>query len=559
MLVCVGCGETRPPTAAREPLAATYLEQVKPLLDSRCTSCHGGAQPAGGYDLSSYAGLLGPGSDLSRNAIPGDAFCRLLTKLDPNQEPKHWAHLLPKAVDLREGETAQKRRVSDLKLLQTWVVKTRLAYFDVTVHPPTWVYPGDRKSERFHGGLLRKNGWKLETCTGCHGDDLDGGTSGKSCKTCHQKSPTGCTVCHGSSSRTGAAASAPPSDLSWKLATTSMGVGAHTKHLTSRTWWAAMDCDDCHRTPQRWDDPGHLQDQGGGTDFTAEVTFGARARQQGVTPSYDAKTGTCDTYCHGASFSGQGQKTVWTSTSGGACGSCHKVPALFGGLDCANCHPQSVKRCTPGAKDCLAMSKTIGIQFLEAGLHGDGKYPLGLKGQESTCYGCHGTKATAGAPGPDLKGNTDISEVTVGLHKAHVIDGPYRDAVPCSTCHTMPKKITDKGHFDDDVPAEVAFDDLASGKLRGSGIDLKPAWDRKTASCGKVHCHSLDGGKVSAWTWTKKLPTSLTCDSCHGLPPKKTLSGQTHSSSTDCKTCHSAAYTSKGMLDPAKHINGKVD
>ena len=555
-IVLAGCGETRPPTSSRKPLAVTYTAQIKPLLQLRCVSCHGGAKPAGSYDLSTYPGVLGPGTDLTRNAIAGDRYSRLLTKLDANTDPKHWAHLLPKASELGADETAEQRRTRDKALLEAWVITVKLAYFDILVHPPTWVYPGDRNSVDFHGGYLRKKGWKTQSCESCHGSDLKGGTSGKPCSTCHSKGPTGCTTCHGSDT---VANNAPPKDLSWKLKPTDKGVGAHQKHLATRTWWAAMDCDDCHITPRRWDDQGHLQDQGGGTDFVAEVTFGSGAKLDGVTPTYDLKTGTCDTYCHGASFTGQGQKTVWTSTTGGACGSCHKVPAFFGGLDCVNCHPQSVKRCTPGAKDCLTMSKTIGIQFLDPELHGDGKYPLGLKGQEHTCYGCHGTKETAGAPGPDLQGNTDISKVTVGLHKIHLTAGSYGDAVKCSTCHTVPAKIKDKGHFDDDVPAEVIFDDLSSGKLRGAGVDLKPTWDRKTATCGKVHCHSLDGAKVSAWTWTKKLSTSLACDSCHGLPPAKTATGKVHSTSKNCDVCHADAYTSKGTLDPSKHMNGKVE
>ncbi len=559
LLALFGCGETRPITGARAPLAATYVQQVKPILDRRCASCHKGAKPAGSYDLSSYPGLLGPGSDVTRNVLPGDATSRLLTKLDSSKEPKHWAHLLPSKDELAEGETADKRRDADLKLLRAWVVEAKLAYFDVTVHPPGWVYPGDRNSEAFHGGLLRKRGWKLEACTSCHGSDLQGGTSGKSCTTCHAKGPTSCTTCHGSDARTGAAASAPPNDLSWKVSPTAMGVGAHEQHLKARTWWAAMTCDDCHKTPRRLDEAGHLTDPGGGSDMRAEVVFGPRARLEGVTPTYDKQTGTCDTFCHGASFTGQGQKTVWTSTKGGACGDCHKVPALFGGLDCANCHPQSVKRCTPGTKGCLTMSKTIGIAFLDASLHGDGKYPLGRKGEENTCYGCHGTKETAGAPGPDLKGVTDTSAVTVGLHKAHLTASLYRGPVACSTCHTVPKKLSDKGHFDDDVPAEVIFDAASSGKLRGTGVDLKPTWDRKTATCGKVHCHSLDGAKVTSWSWTKKLSGGLSCTSCHGMPPKQTVSGKAHSSSTNCDVCHSAAYTAKGALDPSKHINGKVE
>ena len=33
----------------------TYTSQIKQLLDTNCTSCHGGANPQSGIDLSSYA------------------------------------------------------------------------------------------------------------------------------------------------------------------------------------------------------------------------------------------------------------------------------------------------------------------------------------------------------------------------------------------------------------------------------------------------------------------------------------------------------------------------
>ena len=561
-IISASCGETRPPEAARAPLAATYVQQIKPLLNRRCAPCHRGAQPAGGYDLSSYPGLLGPGTDLTRNAIPGDAASRLLSKLDATREPKHWAHLLPATAELNDGETPQQRRAADLELLRTWVVTAKLAYFDVTVHPPTWVYPGDRNSKSFHGGVLRAGGWNLEACKGCHGSDLQGGTAKRSCTSCHHQGPMGCTTCHGSSSRDGLAASAPPGDLSWNLSPTARGVGAHQLHLRARSWWATIGCDDCHVVPSTAGARGHLTDGTTSTsDLRAELSFGSRARQRGVTPSHDSKTGVCSVYCHGASFTGQGTDPGWTSarTTPAACNSCHKVPALFGGLDCANCHPQSVTRCTPGTKDCLSPGKGVGTKFIRASLHGDGLYPLGLAGQEHTCYGCHGTKSSAGAPAPDLRGNSSISAVTVGLHQAHLTTGTYRQALPCGTCHVVPKTLKDKGHFDDDVPAEVVFSTLASGKLRGAGIDLKPTWDRSSATCSKTYCHALDGAKVSSWKWTSKLAAGLACDSCHGLPPKQTISGKAHPAGSDCKVCHSSAYTSKGTLDPARHINGKVD
>lgn len=563
LLLPVGCGETRAPTAARNQLAATYLNHVKPLLDSRCVSCHGGTQPAGQYDLSSYPGLLAPGTDHVRNAVPGDATSKLLTKLDSAKEAKHWTYLLPAKDQLKQGETAEQRRDADLKLLTDWVVTAKLAYFDVTVHPPGWVYPGDRTSEQFHGGFLRAKGWDPESCRGCHGEELTGGTSKRSCASCHKQGLSSCTTCHGSAARKGQAAAAPPTDLSWGLDPKARGVGAHQKHLAASTKWAAITCDDCHLVPSVTRASGHLYDDAAQTktDFRAEVTFGSRAGLDGVTPSYDATKNTCSVYCHGASFAslGQGATPKWTEPASAKCGTCHNVPALFGGADCSHCHQQTVVACKPGEKDCLTTGTNMGTRFIKPEYHGDGIKPLGRKGNEGTCYSCHGTKDSAGAPGPDLRGNTDISAVTVGLHKIHNTAGSYRDAVPCTTCHVVPKTKEDKGHMDNDVPAEVVFSDLARGKLRSATLDLKPSWDRTTATCSNTYCHGLDGAKVTSWPWTKQLSPSLNCSSCHGMPPAKTLTGGTHSTSTDCRTCHSKAYTSAGQLDPARHINGKVD
>jgi predicted CxxxxCH...CXXCH cytochrome family protein len=572
LLMLVGCGEVRSPTPNRPAVKPTYVGQVKALLARRCVSCHGADKPAGSYDLSSYVGLLGPGSDGTvRNAIAGDGTSRLLLKLAKVNDPKHWDYLLPKSSEeLAPGESAEGRREADFELLKAWVLRERLAYFDVGVHPPSWVYPGDRNSAEFHGGALRSRGWDLAACQGCHGQDLKGDPArgGGSCYACHDSGPTACTTCHGSSERTGQAAIAPPADLSWELSPTKRGVGAHQAHLRSRAWWAPISCGDCHTVPSRLDSPGHLFDEGAGksSDLRAELTFGSRAALDGVTPSLDSKSGQCTVYCHGASFLsiGQGSTPAWTATGAGKCGSCHLVPAVAGGPDCSTCHPQSVERCTYDGTDatCLPTDAQAGIgtRFLDPAFHGDGKYPLGKKGDEGTCYGCHGTQASGGAPPPDLRGNTDISAVGVGLHATHLSAGSFANAVACEACHKVPTKLQDAGHFEDDLPAEVTFSDLAQGKLQAPSGGKSPVWDRTKATCSDTWCHGLSGGKVTDWTWTKKLASPLACDSCHGLPPTETTSSGSHPvvPSTGCDSCHGAAY-SGGSLDPAKHINGKVD
>lgn len=360
-----GCGELRPSDSeGRLPM---YEGRIRTLLQARCVRCHGSSSPAGSYDLSSYRGLLGPGTDLVRNARPGDPASRLLTRLDPVTEPGHYAHLLPGASELASGETAQARQQADLALLTAWVGEGGLAYADMAVHPPrTWVNPEDRNSPEFHGGALRKRAWNTAACQGCHGQDLLGRDSGGgSCRTCHPAGPNACSTCHGS-----AASPAPPSDLSWNLLPSSLGVGAHAVHLRSRTWAAAVACADCHR---------------------------------------------------------------------------------------------------------------------------------------------------------------------------------------------VPASLNDAGHLDGTGPAELTFSDKARGRLRGSGVDLAPVWDRASATCSQVYCHALSGAHGPGPVWNRGASGAIACGACHGLPPQRTLSGTAHPASSACSGCHSKAYTASGALDPQRHMNGTVD
>jgi predicted CxxxxCH...CXXCH cytochrome family protein len=552
------CGEIRQPSKPRVLLDETYTS-IQPLLEKRCVRCHSGSEPAGRYDLSTYLGLLGPGSDETRNVVAGDASSLLLTKLHPSSA--HWAYLLPAAAELQPGEPAEWRRDQDLARLKSWVVYNKLAYFDRLVHPPGWLYAPERASAEFHGGYLRARRWDLDSCRGCHGQDLKGGSSKRSCLSCHTSGVLeSCTTCHGNGD-----SPAPPTDLSWKLTHAAPGVGAHRIHLAARDWWAPVECKDCHKVPATVFDAGHLFDDETArtSDGRAELVFGARARLLGVTPAYDREKGTCASYCHGTAFEtiGQGSRPAWTSTGTAQCGSCHKVPAVAGGPDCTTCHPRSVKLCTVG-KDpaCLPTGNGTGVAFLKPELHGDGKYPLGkLEQNEEACWSCHGTQASGGAPAPDLHGGTQSSLVTVGMHAAHLKETSIPHAIPCASCHEVPKAIRDKGHFDSDLPAEVVWSDLATGKARSASLDLKPTWNRSTATCSNTYCHSaLDGGKVKEWKWTAGVADGIGCGSCHGEPPTKTLSGLPHPAATSCQGCHSSAYN-QGKLDPTKHLNGKVD
>lgn len=56
-----------------------YTDQMKSIFDNGCIVCHSGATPPAGYDLTTFNGIRGNGSDAVPNAIPGDNSCTLAT------------------------------------------------------------------------------------------------------------------------------------------------------------------------------------------------------------------------------------------------------------------------------------------------------------------------------------------------------------------------------------------------------------------------------------------------------------------------------------------------
>jgi predicted CxxxxCH...CXXCH cytochrome family protein len=536
----IACGELR---KNEQVLTAedTYRADVAPLLQEKCVGCHSGDKLGGSYDLSTWRGILGAGSDgLTRNVIPGDDTSLLLTTFGENADNDHrW--LLSTA---------------ELAMLKRWVVDAKANYFDSSWHGSEWLYPGDRNSEFFHGGTLRAKGWDTTGCQGCHGVDLKGGKSGVSCATCHSAGIDSCSTCHGSNGSAG-----PPASLSWGLdPATDAGLGVHAKHTGGALFGGGFACSECHVTPSAVTDEGHLFDDAEAktTDLRAEVVFSAWAKKGETAASYDSATQTCTVYCHGASLGGTAP--TWTAAGSLTCGSCHPVPHAspnaYGGEDCSTCHQQIVALCTEGEAGCAKVGEATFLKIVAPNKHGDGDKTVGKAGLGETCWGCHGTEASAGAPSPDLNGNTDPTMVTVGLHEVHLNASQFRDPITCDTCHAVPKTLTATGHIDSDRPAEVTFSDLAAGKTR-SGVDTKPTWDRETATCSNVYCHSLDGGSVTSWSW-KASVQSLDCGSCHAAPPSKTISGGTHVDMPSCKSCHPAAFKD-GVLDLTKHINGNVE
>ena len=63
----------------------SYRAPLRDLFETRCSSCHGAPQAAGGYRTDSHAALFGNGTDTTPDLIAGDPSCLLLRKCRPGR------------------------------------------------------------------------------------------------------------------------------------------------------------------------------------------------------------------------------------------------------------------------------------------------------------------------------------------------------------------------------------------------------------------------------------------------------------------------------------------
>jgi len=199
------------------------------------------------------------------------------------------------------------------------------------------------------------------TCNDCHANVVDAGknvidrsfhvngivdtmaANPAACANCHAPAPASCTYCHGGiDNQTGA----PPKGLRGETATTTLAVGAHTKHMNGSALAGPVRCSDCHTSYTLVTAPGHFA-----TDSIAEVVWGNFANRNG-SAVWSPTTGLCTTtYCHGNFPGGYASNApLWTTASQAACGSCHDVginPSALGGrhskhagegVACYKCH-----------------------------------------------------------------------------------------------------------------------------------------------------------------------------------------------------------------------------
>jgi len=92
------------------------------------------------------------------------------------------------------------------------------------------------------------------------------------------------------------------------------------------------------------------------------------------------------------------------------------------------------------------------------------------------CHTCHGSLEND-APPKDLSGHLSTASLGVGAHQKHLNNG-----VACTVCHLVPQRVSDEGHLDGMLPAEVT---------------TSLEWDRTKATC-TTSCHT-DPQKQYTW------------------------------------------------------------
>lgn len=372
-----------------------------------------------------------------------------------------------------------------------------------------------------------------QDCFRCHGDVIDAerhfkaperhlnGTADVVAMTCHG--------CHGSEK-----SNAPPRDLDGGTDPASPGVGAHDTHLDGGHFSRPVACEECHQVPKTVDAPGHIDPTTG-----AELTFSGVATTEHATPSLDPGTLKCSgSWCHGPVDPAKGLSPAWNQPSATLeCNACHGYPP-------AAPHP-------PMARCSICHSQVVGPDnktVIDRTLHVNGVIDLALPTQ---CNACHGS-ATNDAPPGDIDGGTATTSASVGAHQKHLTTTIAR-AVKCDECHVVPAKVDQPGHFDFAGPVQPHFSGVATAW--GS----TPTFDGQ--ACANVYCHGAklpggapSGGQHTSPVWTQVDGTQTQCNGCHGLPPPAP-----HPADDQCSKCHSNVDANRQVIDPALHVNGRVE
>ncbi len=416
------------------------------------------------------------------------------------------------------------------------------------VHDLGW---NDPASSAFHGNVLKQTQYKADACIACHARAFTGGTSGKSCFTCHTSYPhktgwsdTVSTQFHGRFLRLGMS----------ELAECAKCHGAAFDGGSSGT-----SCYSCHAS---------YPHKSGWTGVLPASSHGGYLAQKAW------QLGEC-TGCHGDDFSG--------GTSGKSCFTCHaSYPHTT--FTTAGGHPAylvdkgyPLEQCRVCHGATYDGGTVVSVSCMSAGCHVDAG---GQKKSPEACNTCHGgfralaLNIPSWAPPKGVLGDSSITSRSVGAHQKHLVSGALGKDVKCAECHTVPVQVVASEHFDTRLPAEVMFNDtLARLKTAAGTFTPAPSYSAITLRCSGTYCHgnwkasratsafafaytdSFMVGSNYAPTWTGGTAEAA-CGSCHGLPP----TGHMPATLATCVNCHQGVVNGSGsIIDNLKHINGKIN
>ena len=331
-------------------------------------------------------------------------------------------------------------------------------------------------------------------CKRCHGATYDGGI-GPSCNACHVALgwigwTTNCSFCHGAKTAASQAGysvatnpgwAAPPDALAQRLDPAHVAVpertGAHQIHLSGGPLGPSFTCATCHPVPT---DLSHIE----GANVRANVVL-SPAGQFSLPAnmgSYNQATGSCTTYCHGASGS-----PAWSSPPGGAyCGYCHGLPPSVASghpnvpanlTYCYICHPTSIN---PDGTHKAGGTHLNGVKDA-SGMHGDYASPAVhgpkffdyLNGVGTLdCKACHGADLNGGPIGPSCTA-------------CHTTAGWAGWQTNCSFCHGAKTTATKAGYSVASQPTWSAPPDAISQRLTGTAATARTGATRSTSPAAR--------------------------------------------------------------------------
>ncbi|MBS2018815.1 MAG: CxxxxCH/CxxCH domain-containing protein [Deltaproteobacteria bacterium] len=451
LMAALACENAREDTDA----GPAYAGDVEGILGARCSRCHAGPAPVGGFRVGSYRDAIGCATGGRPLVVPSEA--SLLEEvlgrpshrevISEDERARVVAWVRAGATGARAG--THPARFADPRAPQGHVQLLR----DARHRPMFDPSDADHCARCHEGAGPRPQGIVLPapgatSCTSCH--DAQGGVEA-------------CGTCHGARDR-----AYPPRDPCFFPPPPAGDV--HAAHAApSRSRAQGIDCAACHPRPASGAFAGAHGDGHVEVWFDVYTLGGA---------SFDPSTRRCAGTCHDRG--GAKPQPEWRAGGSAlACGDCHGAPPRDHYVGpCTSCHREA---------------DATGTSLPKLGpLHANGKVDLG--DGSGACGACHGSGES---PWP-----------ASGAHAAH--RAPSGAApVACETCHVVPS-----GGEKHPTRAGAAAVRLAGLATKGGRA---PTYDAATKTCGSTYCHDGAGATRPSPRWSDGPLGS--CGACHASPP----------------------------------------